>query len=567
VGTSKTRASYLLLLLPFVYLQIFYGLGALGLVGPDEPRYAEVAKEMFQNGDYITPRLSGQPWLEKPILYYWIATLSFRLFGVSESAARLVSAWAAVLGILAVVLVGRDWIGFRGGVHAALILSSCILYFSLARAASTDMLLTGTLTAAWTGFYFLLFPRKKFLGGSHLGGEFGRAANDVEVWWQRTALPVLSYFFLALSVLAKGPVGLILLGGVLALFLLLTRRFEIIKQMRVGLGVVIVTLVAGPWYWLCYRANRHLFIEEFLLRQNLERFTTDRYQHLQPFWFYFAVIFVGFFPWVFQLFSSAARFPSRLSKIGSDPAIAREVYLWLWVMVPLVFFSLSRAKLPGYILPTAPSLALLVAREFELGSSDTRDSSRMRWFKSAALSQALFIGVLGFVLPFAKQRLNLEIGPFVSELQGTFIGVGLLGLILAHFDRVRALLALYLSATAVMVMFVIYAVIPRLDPLESQRQLALTLKQEGFSDQPIYLLGLSRRVEYGLNFYLDTTTRIIYSEGDLRSTEREAFLLTPIDFELTSLRTRFNLKSQTAFHGQKIIKLGAVENSRLPSSS
>src|SRR4029077_13663237 len=122
-------ASYLLLLLPFVYLQIFYGLGALGLVGPDEPRYAEVAKEMLRSGDFVTPRRSGQLWLEKPILYYWITTLSFHLFGVNESAARLPSAAAAVLGILAAVLIGRDWIGFRCGVQAALILSSCILYF------------------------------------------------------------------------------------------------------------------------------------------------------------------------------------------------------------------------------------------------------------------------------------------------------------------------------------------------------------------------------------------------------------------------------------------------------
>ena len=171
MGTSRTRASYLLLLLPFIYVQIFYGLGTLGLVGPDEPRYAEVSKEMLRNGDYVTPRLSGEPWFEKPILYYWITTLSFHLFGLNESAARLASALAAVLGILAVVLVGYDWIGLRGGVNAALILSSCILYFSLARAASTDMLLTGTLTAAWAGFYFVLFPTEKFTGSSGLAGE------------------------------------------------------------------------------------------------------------------------------------------------------------------------------------------------------------------------------------------------------------------------------------------------------------------------------------------------------------------------------------------------------------
>jgi 4-amino-4-deoxy-L-arabinose transferase-like glycosyltransferase len=566
VEISRTRASYFLLLLPFAYLQIFYGLGTLGLVGPDEPRYAEVAKEMLRSGDYVTPRLSGQPWLEKPILYYWITALSFHLFGVNEWAARLASAAAAALGILAVVLIGRDWIGFRGGVQAALILSSSVLYFSLARAASTDMLLAGTLTAAWTGFYFLLFSRKKLIAHSHVP-EANIAAIEVNARWQQRALVVSSYFFLALSALAKGPIGLILLAGVLIAFLLITRRFDLMKQMHVGLGLVVLILVAGPWYWLCYRANGHLFIEEFLLKQNLERFTTDRYQHLQPFWFFFAVIFAGFFPWVFQLFSSAGRFLSRLSNIASDPAATKETYLWLWVIVPLVFFSLSKAKLPGYILPTVPSLALLTAREFELGASDTQVKPSKRRFRWTALTQALFICILGLILPFAKQRLNFEIGPFVPELQGIFIGVGLVGLILAYFHRIRALLMLYLSAVAVMVIFIVWAIIPKLDPLESQRQLALLLKQEGFSGQPIYLLGLSRRVEYGLNFYLDTTTRTIYSEGDLRLTEGEVFLLTPIDFELTSLPTRFNLKSRMAFHRQLIMRLRTREISRLPSPS
>ena len=221
--------------------------------------------------------------------------------------------------------------------------------------------------------------------------------------------------------------------------------------------------------------------------------------------------------------------------------------------------------MPGYILPTAPSLALLVAREFELGSSETSDKRGKTWFRWIALSQALFICLLGLVVPLAGQRLNLEIGPFTPELQRIFIGVGVLGVILAYFSRVRVLFFLYLTTTALMVMFIVNAVIPRLDPLESTRQLALVLKQQGFSGQPIYLLGLSRRIEYGLNFYLDTTTRIIYSEGDLRSSEREAFLLTPVDFEPSSLPMRFDLRSQT-FHGQKIIKVGTLESGRLPPS-
>ncbi len=558
MGTSKTSVSYvLLLLLPFLSIPILYGLGDLGLVGPDEPRYAEIAKGMARSGDYVTPRLSGQPWLEKPILYYWITALGFRFFGVSEFVARLASALAAVLGMIVVLLVGRDWIGFRGGVYAGFILLSCILYFSLARAASMDILLAGTLTAAWVCFYFLIFGK-----GQSATEPRANAAEIAshEAGTTQFRLAIGSYFFLALSVLAKGPVGLILCSGVLAAFLLLTRRFKFVKSLRVGLGIMTVIIVAGPWYWLCYRANGHLFIEEFLLRQNIERFTTNRYQHLQPFWFYFAVIFVGSFPWVFQLPSSARRFFRRLAKLSVESSVAKELFLWLWVVIPLALFSLSKSKLPGYIVPAIPSIALLVAREFEAASSDVNSSSSEKWFRWTAYAQALFICAFGLTLSFTQRHLNIELGAAVPELRAIFVTVGALGLILIYRNRIHLLLVNYLAATAMIVVLIVKTMIPDLEPLESTRQLAFRLKEQGFSGQPVLLFGLSRRVEYGLNFYLDTTTRVIYSEEDLRSTKGESFLVVPAGFQLKSVPSGLEIKSATTFHRERIVKLELPQN-------
>jgi 4-amino-4-deoxy-L-arabinose transferase-like glycosyltransferase len=553
VGTSKTRVPYLLFLLFFVYIQIFYGLGDLGLVGPDEPRYAEVAKEMLQSGDFVTPRLSGQAWLEKPVLYYWLTAVSFRLFGVNEWAARLASALAALLATTAVVLVGWDWIGWRGGLQAGVILLSCNIFFSLARAASTDMLLTGALAATWAGWYFLLFkdgaPGQG--QGSHLAlSATGQRSPKREAW-----LITLSYFWLALTVLAKGPVGLVLWGSILATFLLLTQRLELIKLMRLGYGVGILALVAGPWYWLCFRANGPLFIQEFLLRQNFERFTTERYQHVQPLGFYFAVIFVGFFPWVFQLFAPAARFCSRFASFNFRQEATRELYLWLWVIIPLLFFSLSKTKLPGYILPTAPSIALLVAREFEMASNETPNCSFKKWFRRTAFLQALAVCMLGATLQLTHHYLNIKIATLVSVLQVILLAVGALGMILTCLNRNRLLLASYLTTIALVVVVIINALIPSLDSLESTRQLALRVRQAGFGGQPVFLLGLSRKVEYGLNFYLGATTRVVYSEEDLKTVEPQAFLLTPIDVELKSALTRFRLVSAEVFNSQKIMKL------------
>lgn len=540
MGTSKAKSLCLLLVLLFIYLQFFHRLGALGLVGPDEPRYAAVAKEMLLSGDYVTPRLSGQAWFEKPILYYWLTALSYKLVGVNEFAARLVSVLAGTLGVMVAFLVGRNWISVRVGLMAALVLSTSVVYFSLARAASMDMLLTGTLSASWACLYFVLF----------------RNQSEKSGWWIFTGNSVayLSYVFLALSVLAKGPVGLVLWGGILAVFLLVTRQFQILKKMQLVSGTLIFLVITLPWYWLCYRANGYRFIVEFLMRHNLERFTTSRFQHTQPFWFYFAVVFAGFFPWIFQVMSPARRFFKNRLRVSSEEE-AKELYIWLWILAPLLFFSFSQSKLPGYILPIAPSMALLVAGEFELFLAGNLDDRGREWFNRTAFFQAVCICLLGAVLPITKNQLNIEIGPFVPQLAVLLIGIGSLGMIFVWRRQVQQLLACYLMGIGLIVILITHQIIPQIDHIESTRKLAAILKEEGFVNQPILIFGLSRRIEYGLNFYLNTTSKIIYSENELSLGAEETFLIAPYSFEPKSFLSHFVVKSETVFNSQKVMKV------------
>src|SRR5262245_14689965 len=158
---AKREFVALLVLLLVFYLQFFHRLGGLGLVGPDEPRYAQVAREMAASGDFVTPKLHGEPWFEKPVLYYWMAASAFKAMGLSELAARLPSALAALLGAFAILLVGSHWISRRAGLAAALILASSPMYFSLARAASTDMVLASSLTLGLACVYFAWFGDRR----------------------------------------------------------------------------------------------------------------------------------------------------------------------------------------------------------------------------------------------------------------------------------------------------------------------------------------------------------------------------------------------------------------------
>ena len=540
---SRIQPSRLLLILAFVWVQFFLDLGGLGLVGPDEPRYAQVAREMLVSGDFVTPRYFGEPWLEKPVLYYWLASAAYWLFGINEFSARLPSALAAVLGVFCVYFVGRQREGPAEGLFSCLILAASILYFSLARAASTDMVFSAAMAVAWTALFFLLF------GGKGLLRDSGASGSPL-------GLLLIFYAFLGLATLAKGPAGFVLPLVSLAVFLLLTGRMKLAASFRPLTGVLVLLAVVLPWYGLCTLANGWGFVEEFLIRHNLERFLTDRYEHPQPFWFFPAVALIGFFPWSLQLIPSA-RSLFRHGDRWRSLAASQDLFLWLWLLTPLVVFSLSRSKLPGYLLPAAPAIALLIGRQVRLWLKPEPEGARPPWFKDFFVFQALCLMLAGLALPFYASRLNLPVESLAGVASGLLAGTGALALLFYWRRRRTASVACYLAAVALAVVLVTGGVFPRVDAAESSRQLAAFLQEEeGFVDQPLFVYGISRNVAYGLGFYLNSPARIVYSEGDVHYPRgKEAFFVTSPDFKAEGYFARNQVEGRTEYPSRSILRI------------
>jgi 4-amino-4-deoxy-L-arabinose transferase-like glycosyltransferase len=539
----RIQPSHLLLILGFVWIQFFLGLGGLGLVGPDEPRYAQIAREMLVSGDFVTPRYFGDPWLEKPVLYYWLASAAYWLLGVGELAARLPSALAAVLGVFCVYLVGRQREDPVEGLFSCLILAASMLYFSLARAASTDMVFSAAMAVAWTALYFLLFDRKGLWRDSAASGP-------------RLGLLLVFYAFLGLAALAKGPAGFVLPLVSLAVFLGLTGRLRLAARFRPFTGVLVLLAVVLPWYGLCTLANGWDFVEEFLIRHNLERFLTDRYEHPQPFWFFPAVALIGFFPWSLQLFP-AARGLFRHGDRWRSLAAAQDLFLWLWLLTPLVIFSLSRSKLPGYLLPAAPAIALLIGRQVRLWLKPEPAGARPPWFRDFFFYQALCLILAGLALPFFAPRLNLPVESLAGAASGLLAGTGLLALLFHWRRRRTATAACYLAAVALAVILVTGGVFPQVDAAESSRRLAAYLQEEeGFRDQPLFVFGISRNVAYGLGFYLNSPAWIVYSEGDVHYPRgREAFFVTSPAFKSDGFFARNRVAGRREYQSRSILRI------------
>jgi 4-amino-4-deoxy-L-arabinose transferase-like glycosyltransferase len=367
----STLAKRLWLLL-FILIGAFYlwGLGSLPFVGPDEPRYAEVGREMFARHDWITPTLGGMSWFEKPALLYWMMIVSYRVFGVSEFAARLGPALCGLLGAVFVYWIGRAIAESTATEHPAGSTSkidgqaiacwSTFVYLSslgmivFSRGVNFDVVLTMTVTGALACFFSI----DEQVATTETDSS---AVSNAWLRWDWSLLALAGFhFFTGLSLLAKGLAGYVIIFGTLFLYYSITRKRPRRRFIVSFLwGVPLSLAVAATWYGPMIARHGYTFIDQFIIQHHFARFATNKYHHPQPIFFYPIVLSVLVLPWAIALVGSL--FSTRRWNWRGAASIDRARALALaWLIVPLVFFSVSRSKLPGYILPVLPACALLI---------------------------------------------------------------------------------------------------------------------------------------------------------------------------------------------------------------
>ena len=313
-----------------------YGLGQLPLLGPDEPRYAQVAREMFLRADLVTPTLGGHTWFEKPALLYWMMIAAYKIFGVGEWSARL---GPAVCGLLTIAAVWRVGNAVGVGLWSALVMASCLGLIVFSRAASFDVVVT--MTTTWSLAFFLLY--------------------EIE---RKPRLLIGFYVFVGLSLLAKGLVGIVIPFGVVGVYYLLRRRWpERDVFLSLIWGVPLAIAVSAIWYGPVIARHGWTFVDEFFVQHHFARYVSNKYHHPQPIYFYPAIILLLALPWTPFLIAALvkARRWVWLKNDGNESLSIVRVFALAWLVMPIVFFSFSGSKLPGYILPALPAAALLIA--------------------------------------------------------------------------------------------------------------------------------------------------------------------------------------------------------------
>jgi 4-amino-4-deoxy-L-arabinose transferase-like glycosyltransferase len=314
----------------------FYGLGETMLVNPDEGRYAEIPREMVATGDYVTPRLNGVLYFEKPPLVYWAIAGFLRVFGPGELAMRAVPALFALAGVLITYGAARQLNGRSAGFASALVLGSSLLYFALGRILLLDMAVSSLMSA--TLFFFILAIREP-VGGKRRWFFYGLYATA------------------ALATLTKGLIGFLVPGAVMFFWLLIFNQWSRLRPLYLPTGVALFLAIAAPWHVLAAQRNP-AWAHFYFVREHWERFTTTEHGRYQPWWFFIPIVALGLFPW------AGCLWPALKNALPGGWARRKEnAEAWFfvtWAVFIFLFFSKSQSKLVPYILPVFPPLAVLI---------------------------------------------------------------------------------------------------------------------------------------------------------------------------------------------------------------
>ena len=477
-----------ILIVATLYVCYFSHLGAIGFVGPDEPRYAWIARDMAETGDWVTPRLYGKPWFEKPPLFYWGAALFFKLFGVSEAAARLPSAISALLATLALAWLALRLYGAETARWLLLLLPTTLGMIGFSHAAATDMPFSGMLTIAMVCAAVVLC--------------LTRDENSPILPRTPWLALILFGFFLGLAVLAKGHAAIILTGGAVFFWALFTKRWRDAFRLFHPAALAAFSLTALPWYILCARRNPDFF-RIFIIEHNFKRFLTPEFQHIQPFWYYGAVLLIALLPWTaLAVWSLVVAAMQLTRKKHLSPS---SLFFLSWALFCLVFFTISRSKLPGYILPSIPALVVLVTRSLIAFAIGRPRSLAMPLFVSSLLF-ACCSAIVVIVAPHVSQG-NVNFGIATGIILGMLsvsnllLGAGISFWLKKKFGQ-------GLAACCVLPMLFGVANTNKLLPSffywdPSGRSLSDGLQRQGIPTDALFVPRyMNRGLHYSLNFYL-----------------------------------------------------------------
>jgi 4-amino-4-deoxy-L-arabinose transferase-like glycosyltransferase len=504
--TLVTRIGWTVLIVATLYVCYFSHLGAIGFVGPDEPRYAWIARDMMETGDWITPRLYGKPWFEKPPLLYWGAALSFRLFGVSEAAARLPSAVSALFATLALAWLALRLYSAETARWLLLFLPTTVGMIGFSHAAATDMPFSAMLTIAMVAAAVVVRLGQETDGGVVVdvaAGEALRPSSGQASPSPRKAWLALVFFgfFLGLAVLAKGPAGVILCGGSVLFWAVSTKRWRDAARLLHPAAIAAFCVTALPWYILCARRNPDFF-RVFIIEHNFKRYLTPEFQHIQPFWYYVPILMIAFLPWTAVLLWSALLGVLRIQH--TKPISNTAAYFVSWAFFCIGFFSVSQSKLPGYVLPAIPAIAFLLAR-----SCDILVPAHAKSFRLAMLITAvIFLGVCTLVLAFSRHmyQINAKAGAAAAIVLALF---GAASLILGSCYPTHKPIAfrrLTAGFTVLPILFILLRtnkLLPSFfvrDP--SGKTIARELQLRKVPSEELAVNGMNRSLRYSLNFYL-----------------------------------------------------------------
>jgi 4-amino-4-deoxy-L-arabinose transferase-like glycosyltransferase len=508
--SARTRLAVLqvALLVAVCLFLFFFAISALGLVGADEPRYAQIAREMFARHDWIVPTLNGAPWLEKPILLYWKIIGSYTLFGVHDWAARVPSAGFAAALVLAVFFFMRR---FRPGseLDAALITASMAAVIGFARGASTDMPLSASFSVALLAWW---------------------------AWHQTGKKPWLAAFYalLAVGALDKGPVAPALAVLIVLAYSSVRRDGAIFWHSLWIPGFALFFAITLPWF-LAIQMKVPQFFHVFFVEHNLERFSTNLYQHSQPFWYYIPVFLLCTLPWTIftvpalvdaareawkKLRSNEAGSAATEATPSTSSVVADDlpIFLFLWIVIPVIFFSISRSKLPGYILPAIPPAALLTAAYLHRRQT----IPRLQLALHSLLCGAIMAGAL--LTPWILMRAAVP-GNTRAIVAVTTGVIAILVLVVVRRGGLQTLHFATLVPLVLGLVFLLrFAAIPAndaypihgliVDITQSARPIDFELRRLGVKeDTPLAVFNVRRNVAYGLNFYRNQPVTNYYGEA------------------------------------------------------